>query len=317
MIRWNGETCHVGESVKTCAECFVSHRAPGKLAAKVLNGMFSEKNLIHLAEKRQTFPLNIARPYWEQVAIMEKRLSLIRSLREQVDLVFTPTQYTSEVFLANGFRPGQVHLMPFAIDRNNPLEDVSRVPAPHIRFLFIGRLQPYKGIHLLVQAFNQLLNPQNATLTIYGKQDGYEDYYTQLMQAIGTNPRIHFAGVIPPSELGRAFGEADYFILPSTWNENNPLILLDALQSNTPVIASNVGGVRDIVKDGVSGFLFEMGNVQALQTLLQRTIDHPELKDQLKPKGHLPYIEEYAQALLDLCHQKLGLNIFPIGVPLR
>ncbi len=306
FIRWNGESCRVGESVKTCAECFVSQRLPGRLTAKVFGGMFSEPALTKLAQKRQSFPLNIVRPYWEQVALMEQRLARLQPLREKIDLVLTPTQFTSDMFLANGFRREQIHLMPFAIDRLNPLENVNHTPAPHIRFLFIGRLQPYKGVHLLVEAFQKLQNPQNATLTIYGKQDGYEDYFNDLMKSISANPRIQFAGVIPPSELGRAFGEADYFILPSIWHENNPLILLDALQSNTPIIASDVGGVRDIVKDGQSGFLFPMGDVQALQAILQKVIDQPDLTARLKPKGHLPYIEEYAQTMLALCEQKIG-----------
>lgn len=307
LIRWNGESCRVGESVKTCAECFVSRSAPGRLTAQVLNGVLSEKTLNSLAQKRQSFPLNLVRPYWEQVALMDKRLELLQPLREKIDLILTPTQFTSDMFLANGFRREQIHLMPFAIDASNPLENVTHIPAPHVRFLFVGRLQPYKGVHLLVDAFQKLQNPQNATLTIYGKQDGYEEYYNQFLANVAENPRIRFAGVIPPSELGRAFGEADYFILPSIWHENNPLILLDALQSNTPVIASDVGGVRDIVKDGLSGFLFPMGDVQALQAILQKMIDQPALKTQLKPKGHLPYIETYAQTMLDLCAQKLAV----------
>jgi glycosyltransferase involved in cell wall biosynthesis len=314
LIRWNGDSCGVGESVKSCAECFVSQRLPGRVTATVMNQL-GEATLKKLAQKRHTFPLNIVRPYWEQVALMDERLKLLQPLREKVDLVFAPTQYTADMFVANGFSPAQVHLLPFAIDRNNPLENVTHVPAPHVRFLFIGRLQPYKGVHLLVEAFQKLQNPQNATLTIYGKQDGHEDYFNQLMKTISTTPRVQFAGVIPPTELVRAFSEADYFILPSTWNENNPLILLDALQSNTPIIASDVGGVRGIVKDGLSGFLFPMGDVQALQNILQKTIDQPALKTQLQPKGHLPYIEEYAQTILQLCEQKLGLTPARAGVP--
>lgn len=314
LIRWNGESCKVGESVKTCTECFVSRSAPGRLTAKVLNSAFSEDTLKSLASKRQTFPLNLVRPYWEQIDLMDQRLERLQPLREKIDLILTPTQFTSDMFLANGFRPAQIHLMPFAIDETNPLEHVTKIPAPHVRFLFVGRLQPYKGVHLLIEAFQNLQNPQNATLTIYGKQDGYEEYYNQFLANVAANPRIDFAGVIPPSELGRAFGEADYFILPSIWHENNPLILLDALQSNTPVIASDVGGVRDIVKDGSSGFLFPMGDVQALQAILQKTIDQPALKTQLQPKGHLPYIETYAQKMLDLCVQKIGTPL-PAGDP--
>lgn len=315
FIRWNGEPCQVGESVKTCTECFVSHRLPGKLAAGVLNRMFSERTLIRLAQKRQTFPLKIMRPYWEQVALMETRLETIQPLRKKIDLVLTPTRFTSEIFIANGFRPEQVHFLPFGVDGENTLGNLTHHPAPHLRFLFIGRFQPYKGLHLLVKAFNQLENPQSATLTIYGKPDGYDDYFHQLKKEIAANARIHFAGTIPPDELGSAFSEADYFLLPSLWHENNPLILLDALQSNTPVIASEVGGVRDLVKDGRNGFLFPMGDVQALQRVLQKTIDSPKLKDQLKAGGNLISIDEYARTMLHLYTDSLSRPAGREGVP--
>lgn len=314
FIRWNGASCEVGESIKTCSQCFVSHRLLGKVASTVLNQILSENAVTKLAAKRHSFPLNIVRPYWEQVALMEERLETIAPLRGKIDLVLTPTQFTSEMFLANGFRPEQIHFMPFGVEKDNALEHVTHTPSPHLRFLFVGRLQPYKGVHLLVEAFNKLEHPKNATLTIYGKQDGYEDYFNQLMKAVATNDRIHFAGSIPPSELGRAFGEADYFILPSTWNENNPLILLDALQSNTPVIASDIGGVRDMVKNNLNGFLFPMGDVSALQHILQKTIDEPELKSHLKANSHLTYIDEYAKTMLEFCDEKLGLSPSYTGV---
>ena len=309
FIRWNGESCQVGESIKSCSECFVSHRLPGKIASSFLNRLIPEETLANLAENRHTYkslhPLSVLRPYWEQVAIITKRLEILKPLRQMIDLVVTPTQFTSEMFLANGFNQDQVHFLPFAVEQDNPSESIQKKTSSFTRFLFVGRLQPYKGAHILVEAFNKLQNPQNATLTIYGRQDGYESYYDQLMAAINANKRIHFAGSIPPSELGNAFANADYFILPSTWHENNPLILLDALQSNTPVIASDIGGVRDIVKDNVNGFLAPMGDVNALQKVLQYTIDNPSLPGHLKPNVNLPYISDYAQTILNLCQQKI------------
>jgi glycosyltransferase involved in cell wall biosynthesis len=309
FIRWNGESCQVGESIKSCSECFVSHRLPGRIASTVLNRLIPENTLANLAENRQTYkspnPLSLLKPYWEQVSIITKRLEILKPLRQMIDLVVTPTQYTSQMFLSNGFNQDQVHFLPFAVEQDNPLESVQKTSSSFTRFLFIGRLQPYKGAHVLVEAFNKLQNPQNATLTIYGKQDGYETYYDQLTSAMASNAQINFAGSIPPSELGNAFADADYFILPSTWHENNPLILLDALQSNTPVIASDIGGVRDVVKDSVNGFLFPMGDANALQKVLQHTIDNPSLHEQMTANINLPYIEDYAQTILKLCQEKI------------
>ena len=154
----------------------------------------------------------------------------------------------------------------------------------------------------MIDAFNRLENPAGATLTIYGAADGHDAYFERLQRVIHGNPRIFFKGTIPPDQLGQAFADSDFFILPSTWHENSPLILLDALQSKTPVIASEIGGVTDVVKHGINGLLFPMGDQDALQQLLQRTISEPQLGEALRAGVDLPTIDDYARKLLDLSY---------------
>jgi glycosyltransferase involved in cell wall biosynthesis len=190
--------------------------------------------------------------------------------------------------------------LPFAVEPDHPLSQVKHSTAAHRRFLFVGRFQPYKGAHLLLEAFNNLAAPNGATLTLYGTADGYDSYYEQLQSMMAKNERIYFGGRIPPEELGRAFAEADYFVMPSTWHENSPLIVLDALQSKTPVISSAIGGVTDMVKDKVNGLLFPMGDKAALQQLLQQAINRPSLVEQLRSGVTLPDIDDYAITLLEL-----------------
>ena len=311
LIRWDGSNCQTGESVSSCASCFVSHHPFGRLAASVL-GNLPEGRLKGFANryisKELPHPFGLLRPYWKQIRIMEQRLEKLRPLRHEIDLVLTPTQYTYNAFLANGFRPEQLHFIPFGVEADNPLAKVEHRPAPHIRFLFIGRLQPYKGAHLLVEAFNRLAPAKGSTLTIYGMPDGHDAYFEKLRSSVASNPRIRFVGRIAPTDLHRAFAEADYFVMPSLWHENSPLILLDALQSRTPVIASDVGGVNDLIQDGKNGFLFRMGNKEALQQVMQRVIDQPELLSRLREGVELLSIDDYAIAVLELCKAKVKIS---------
>jgi glycosyltransferase involved in cell wall biosynthesis len=179
---------------------------------------------------------------------------------------------------------------------------VSRIPTRHVRFLFVGRLQPYKGLHLLVRAFKEIEHRNGAKLTVYGTPGGYPDYYDTLLREMNDDPDISFRGQLPLGRLDRAFANTDYFVLPSLWHENSPLILVDAVQSQTPVIASAVGGVSDLVQDGFNGLLFPMGNLAALSEILQRAIQSPELSDQLRPgeAATLPLIDDYSRALINM-----------------
>ncbi len=297
LIQWDNRSCRTGESLKSCAACMVSGRPTGRLAARALN-VLPEESLKTLANRGRPRFLH---PYWRQVRLMAGRLAVLPPLRRAVDVVLAPTRFTANAFLDNGFLSDQVHLLPFGVEPDHPLSRVKHSSAAHMRFLFVGRLQPYKGPDLLIRAFNSLDDPREATLTIYGGSDGYEDYARQLHALAKDNDRIHFAGTVEPSELGAVFSETDYFVLPSTWHENSPLILLDALQSKTPVIASDIGGVRDIVEHDVNGFLFPMGNVEELQKLLQWAIDRPEELERLRSGVDLPVIQDYARSLLTLC----------------
>jgi glycosyltransferase involved in cell wall biosynthesis len=307
LIRWNGQPCHVGESVKNCAECFVAHRLLGRVAATALARM-PESELVSRAARRDAYklphPLGLLKPYWRQVAAMDDRLRTLAPLREQVDLVLAPTRFTYQMFVDNGFRSEQVCFVPFGVDEAGPLAHIAYEPAAHTRFLFVGRLQPYKGAHDLIQAFNDLKSPRGATLTLYGTADGHDEYYERLKGMMAGNERIVFGGQIPPEELGKAFARADYLLLPSLWHENSPLIILDALQSKTPVIASDIGGVSGLIEDGVNGLLFPMGDAAALQQVLQRAIDHPELAAKLRLATPPPGIDEYAETMLRLLAER-------------
>jgi glycosyltransferase involved in cell wall biosynthesis len=307
FIRWNGASCTTGETVQSCAACFVSEDPLGRLSASILDKLPAEatQTLAGNSDYDLPHPLAPLNPYWRQVRLMTERLRILGPLRKKINLVLTPTTFTRDAFVANGFDAANVELLPFAVDADHPLGRVTKAPSDHIRFLFVGRLQPYKGAHLLLEAFDRLVDPRGATLTIYGAAGGeYEAYFHRLQRVMARNARIDFRGTIAPERLGEAFSRSDYFILPSTWHENSPLILLDALQSKTPVIASRIGGVTDAVEHESNGLLFPMGDAEALRQTLQRTIDEPGLVERLSAAVELPLIEDYAQRLLDLCGER-------------
>lgn len=300
FMRWDNRTCEVGESIQTCATCFISHRSLGKVMGTVLEKL-PEQTVVNWAEKgyRLPHPLALARPFLNHAAVMKQRLDRIRPLRQQIDLILVPTHFTEKTFVENGFTAEQVHFLPFGVDVDNPLGSTAKTESDHVRFMFLGRLQPYKGLHLVLEAFNSLPNPNGATLTVYGAPDGHDAYFANLQQMMDANPHVHFVGLIPPDDLAHAFAEADIFLLPSTWHENSPLILLDALQSKTPVLASDIGGVSGIMEHNRNGLLFPREDVAALRREMQRLIDQPGLIQQLQAGSQLPSIESYAQTIIE------------------
>ncbi|HUG42611.1 MAG TPA: glycosyltransferase [Acidobacteriota bacterium] len=301
LIRWDGSPCSEGQSLKACTRCFLSHRVLGRIGSYWLNKLpdpilLAGARRVDSASKHTA--IQLAKPFLRQLLIMNKRLEIVSRLRKKIDRVLAPTLFTTRMYLQGGFSENQLSYLPFGVDPSGPLSRVRRTRSEKRRFLFIGRLQPYKGLHVLLEAFNGLKEPHDAVVTVYGATDGHPDYVRRIQLMMDQNPHICFKGPLPPDKLASAFAETDYFVLPSLWHENSPLIVLDALQSKTPVIASDVGGVTDLISNGKNGLLFPMGSTRNLREILQRLIDDPDPGAAFQMETPLMSINDYARRVV-------------------
>jgi glycosyltransferase involved in cell wall biosynthesis len=150
--------------------------------------------------------------------------------------------------------------------------------------LFVGRLTPHKGIDVLIRAL-----PFDARLTVVGTE-GHdprppERSYPRLLRALAAERRVEFLGAIDDDELACRYQAAAVLVIPSverTWygrpvavSELLGLVALEAMASGTPVIASRVGGLPEIVEDGVTGYLVPPGDVAALRGRIADLLGDP------------------------------------------
>jgi glycosyltransferase involved in cell wall biosynthesis len=122
-------------------------------------------------------------------------------------------------------------------------------------FLYAGRISREKGIKTLLKAFGSL---PNIYLKIAGTGEGMEEYKNL------ATPNITFLGFQKGEELREVIANASFVMVPSEWYENNPMAIIEAYSIGKPVIASNIGGIPEIVKDNTTGFLFQSGNAEDL-----------------------------------------------------
>jgi glycosyltransferase involved in cell wall biosynthesis len=143
--------------------------------------------------------------------------------------------------------------------------------------LFVGRLTPHKGIDRLIRAL-----PDGATLTIAGTE-GHdraepECGYPRLLRTLARERPVHFAGAVDDAALAELYRRARVVVMPSVHttcygapvpvSELLGLTALEAMASGTPVVASRIGGLPEIVTDGETGHLVEPGDVDHLRTTL-------------------------------------------------
>lgn len=154
--------------------------------------------------------------------------------------------------------------------------------------VFVGYIGAIKGVHVLVEAIKNLypdLNRLKAYIIgptgLKGKKESISSYAQTLMNDAKDLP-IQFLGFINNSslEFRQYLSAADVFVLPSL-NEAQPLAVLEALVMGVPVIASNVGGLGDMMSDEV-GHVVQPGDVEGLQDKIRRLYDYPEEVERLR-----------------------------------
>jgi hypothetical protein len=117
-------------------------------------------------------------------------------------------------------------------------------------------------------------------LNVYGDFKPERDaHHADLARLAGDN--VSFRGRFDNARLSEVYAEIDVLIVPSIWFENSPITIHEAFLTRTPVVASDIGGMREFVRDGVDGLWFKTGDAQDLARVLRRFVDEPDLVERL------------------------------------
>jgi glycosyltransferase involved in cell wall biosynthesis len=182
---------------------------------------------------------------------------------------------------------------------------------PRRGVLFVGRVTPHKGIDRLIRAL-----PTGASLTIAGSA-GHdprppERDYPALLRRLARDRDVRFLGPVPDPALPALLRGAAVLALPSVHRtcfgrhvavaELLGLVALEAMASATPVVASRIGGLPEVVEDGVTGFLVEPGDVEALGARLSQLLDDRALAARMGRAGRERVLERFTwQACAQRC----------------
>ena len=209
-----------------------------------------------------------------EVLARERADALRARLEPCVQRFLAPSRFLLERFAGFGYDAGKFEHVPNGIELD-AFEGFRREPSAHgkLRVAFLGTLAPHKAPHLVVQAWDRL-EPElreRAELTIFGGGEHFPDYVRELeASAHAVGARI--GGKLARGQVPSAFASIDLLVVPSVWYENMPLTLLEARATRTPVLASDLGGMRELVEEGHSGWRFPAGDVGALAGLLAERI---------------------------------------------
>lgn len=190
------------------------------------------------------------------------------------------SQHMRRVLLVNGFASERVQVVPYFSRFDQQAQGLAAigdakaagVPGREraLRLLFTGQAVKGKGLEVLVKALAQVRGDWCLTAISSGPRLPVAQ---ALAQRYGISGRIEFIEWLPQEALAGYYRAADLFVLPSVWDDPGPLVGIEAMSFETPVLAFAVGGISDYVQDGKTGLQAAEVSVAGLAQGLQRALD--------------------------------------------
>ena len=186
----------------------------------------------------------------------------LRTYRDEIDVFIALTEFSRRKLVQGGLPAEKIVVKPNFVD-----PDPGVGPGGGGYALFVGRLTEEKGIGTLLQAWETLRG--SVPLKILG--DG--PLRPRVEQAAARRELgIDYRGRQPLEKVSAAMGESGLLIFPSTWYEGLPRTIVESFAKGTPVIASDLGSMSELVEDGGTGFLFPAGDAAALADRVRRVV---------------------------------------------
>ncbi|MBE7552554.1 MAG: glycosyltransferase family 4 protein [Anaerolineales bacterium] len=162
--------------------------------------------------------------------------------------------------------------------------------------LYAGRIIPRKRTLDLVQAFAQIAG-QNPLAQLrlageYSSEPAYAEAVRAFIREANLEDRVHLLGPLPEKAVWDEFAGCDVLALPSA-QETTPMVIAQAMAAGKSVVATPVGGVTEMVKTGETGFLVEVGKIDALAEALQCLLQNPSLRKDMGEAGRKFAVENY------------------------
>jgi glycosyltransferase involved in cell wall biosynthesis len=193
--------------------------------------------------------------------------------------------------------PEKFFEIPFGVDVEIFKPNESKHKNTVIKILFVGRLDRahhFKGLDILFKALKKLAEKKfNFSLEIVGEGDMAE-YYKSLAESAGIIDSICWRDRVGNDKLPQAYRESDIFVLPSTGgNEAFGMVLLEAMASGVPVVASRLPGVSSVFTDGLEGFYAEPGSADDLAEKFERLFADSALRKKMGEAGRATALKKY------------------------
>jgi len=273
------------------------HLIPGRFT-----NLLKQYDVIHFHEMDFSFPLFsffVSKPKvfhlhglgWSKMSHLRKII-----LRHVADFYISLTRRMERDLAELGIPRSRIVHLPNAVDidmfRPGGVKEDDLL-------LYLGRIVPEKGLHILIKSLRYL--EKSVRLVIVGPASSPTYYERILKLTQGRNEKgkhkITYVGVISQAEVIKWYQKASVFVCPSFY-EPLGIVNLEAMSCETPVVASNVGGIPEAIQNGRNGILVPPGNVVELARSIQYLLDNPQIRKKIGKEGRRRVTENFSVEII-------------------
>ncbi|HWD72555.1 MAG TPA: glycosyltransferase family 4 protein [Actinomycetota bacterium] len=224
--------------------------AAGLPASDYRNESYLPSDLRMIGRIRYLYQRFMQRPLW------------LLGARRNLAMMLAPSRYTAAILERDAGRVPIRHLPNgIYLPAPQPLPGCPSV-------LYAGRLESYKGVGILLQAMKRLVTTMPTSRLVVAGDGSKRAALEGLAHRLGLAHHVAFAGWVSPHHLPRYYAASQVVAVPSLCPETLPTVVIEALAVGRPVVGSNVGGIPELVTDGVTGKIVEPGDVDGLADAL-------------------------------------------------
>lgn len=208
---------------------------------------------------------------------------LFALLTDRADMISAISNHTAREL--KGITSKPIEIIPFS----TPIKERPGVLVDDKIILFVGRSVERKGVNYLIKAYGEIKDKVPHRLVIVG--DGPErEKWHNLAQKIDRTNRIELTGWITNEDLEALYRNCSFFVLPAVYDKHGDteglgVVMIEAMSHCKPVIASNIGGITDVVDDGLNGILVPAGDAAALAAAMMKLIANDDLRRKMGKKA--------------------------------
>lgn len=298
LVMGDDSLCDGQLSVEKCSRCIWQGRSFIGKANELVAETAVGRGLIQAVYRSPLKPVFERRgavrlPVRDRV---ELNLSRAQRVLSNLAAMFTPSEFGRIFFSQLGVPTDRIQVKPWYHD---PIQTRKTIkPSQPFTITYIGRVSQEKGVHLIFEALGRVKSSEPIQLRIAGANTS--SYCGELQRTYATQVGAHKVEWLGWSEVEPLFLSTDVCVIPSTWIDNTPLSLVEALSYKVPVIATRVPPIEELVTDGQNGYLAEYNSVESLTAAIQRAAgDKAYIRSGSMPFPKMSTCREYTLAVRD------------------